>query len=572
MYVRQEISSVKDWEIGLQANDIDQLLKARSEIDEELRRHQARITVLFTDIVGSTRYFDRYGDTAGLLLLHGHDHLVTRAVEEFAGTVIKTIGDSVMAEFPEPQLAVLAAIEIQRRLFEQNQSHPEDERWQVRAGINSGIGFRLGNDLFGDAVNVAAKLTKRSGPAQILVSRSVWESTLDADIWCKRIPPANLGGKPESEEIYEVIWTDAAIYERLRSAAEEVSTSSEADPFIQTTSAPLKSIRSTYRMSRSLFATIGLLAVSGALIAGAISFNRNTDSQAELAAFRSAQFANTEEAWSKFLETYRQGQLSSAANDRLLQLRYQAAETLKASSESAPGPAPAPATVQNAQLVTPAVEEKPRETWKALINTVTIPGGVFMMGNDDGRSDEKPSHPVKVGGFRMSRTQITNRQYLAFLQDTGHTRPNDQSLEKRSATASSDLPAVNVSYQDAVEFCNWVGRKFGVSARLPTEAEWEYAARSGRTEGGRPTPQKGFLLRKNVNVSEWVSDYYAKDYYRSSPFRNPAGPETGTKRVIRAWSNDEGRSARRASRNPNDPSDRIGFRVVIEPKSELTYK
>jgi class 3 adenylate cyclase len=78
---------------SLQAKDIDQLLKARSEIDEELRRHQAKVTVLFTDVVGSTRYFDRYGDTAGLLLLHNHDHLVTCAVAEFGGLVIKTIGD-----------------------------------------------------------------------------------------------------------------------------------------------------------------------------------------------------------------------------------------------------------------------------------------------------------------------------------------------------------------------------------------------------------------------------------------------------------------------------------------------
>src|SRR2546426_6953977 len=156
----------------LKAHDINHLLKARSEIDEELRRHKAKLTVLFTDVVGSTGYFDRYGDTAGLLLLHRHDHLVITAVEEFQGIVIKTIGDSVMAEFPEPQLAVLAGIEIQRCLFEHNQSRAESERLQVRAGINSGVGFRRGKDLFGDAVNVAARRTKHSGPTQMLLYRS----------------------------------------------------------------------------------------------------------------------------------------------------------------------------------------------------------------------------------------------------------------------------------------------------------------------------------------------------------------------------------------------------------------
>src|SRR5436853_3916539 len=107
---------------------IEDLLQARSEIDQELRRHKTKLTVLFTDIVGSTTYFDRFGDTAGLLLLHRHDHVVIGAVEEFQGTVIKTIGDSVMAEFPEPLPAVQAAIEIQRRLFQHNQSLAANDR------------------------------------------------------------------------------------------------------------------------------------------------------------------------------------------------------------------------------------------------------------------------------------------------------------------------------------------------------------------------------------------------------------------------------------------------------------
>src|SRR5215831_14089739 len=108
--------------MDLYGNNIDQLLQARSEIDDELRRHKTNVTVLFTDIVGSTTYFDRFGDTAGLLLVHRHDSVVTTAVEEFRGMVIKKIGDSVMAEFPTPLLAVLAAIAIQKRLCERNQS------------------------------------------------------------------------------------------------------------------------------------------------------------------------------------------------------------------------------------------------------------------------------------------------------------------------------------------------------------------------------------------------------------------------------------------------------------------
>src|SRR6267143_1578716 len=193
--------------MDLLEDNINQLLKARSEIDEELRRHKTHRAVLFTDVVGSTTYFDRFGDTAGLLLLHRHDHLVISAVEESQGTVIKTIGDSVMAEFPEPLPAVQAAIEIQRRLFQHNQSLAGNDRLQIRIGINCGVGFRRGNDLFGETVNVAARITKRTQPSQILISQSVYEAARDAQISCKSLGLASLQGKAEREQLYEVIWS-----------------------------------------------------------------------------------------------------------------------------------------------------------------------------------------------------------------------------------------------------------------------------------------------------------------------------------------------------------------------------
>src|SRR6185503_1283089 len=168
-----------------QVDNIDELLQARTEIDEELRRHKAKVTIFFTDVVGSMTYFDRFGDTAGLLLLHRHDNLVMRAVEEFRGAVVKTIGDSVMAEFPDPVSAVRAAIAIQQRLLDQNQSVVPNERLRIRTGINYGAGFRKGNDLFGDAINLAARITKRGGPGQILISNSVREALAETGISCK---------------------------------------------------------------------------------------------------------------------------------------------------------------------------------------------------------------------------------------------------------------------------------------------------------------------------------------------------------------------------------------------------
>src|SRR3982751_6095976 len=126
--------------------------------------------------------FDGFGDTAGLVLLYRHNSVVVGAIEEFNGTVIKTIGDSVMAQFVDPTHAVHAAFAMQQRLLQHNRSLPPNECIQIRIGINSGFGFRRSNDLFGDSVNVAARITKRCGSAQILVSHSVFSEAASAGL------------------------------------------------------------------------------------------------------------------------------------------------------------------------------------------------------------------------------------------------------------------------------------------------------------------------------------------------------------------------------------------------------
>ena len=200
-----------------QETNIDRLLKERAKIDVELRRHKSAVTILFTDVVGSTAFFDRYGDTAGLAMIHRHADLATAVVQEFQGTVIKTIGDSVMAQFEDPVLGVRAAIELQRRLQQLNPTLAEPDRTQLRIGLNHGLAFRHGKDVFGDAVNLAARITKRTGPAQILVSRAVREAiALDQDLRCTWLGKVTVEGKRDKEDIFEVIWTDTANYRELR--------------------------------------------------------------------------------------------------------------------------------------------------------------------------------------------------------------------------------------------------------------------------------------------------------------------------------------------------------------------
>jgi hypothetical protein len=262
-------------------------------------------------------------------------------------------------------------------------------------------------------------------------------------------------------------------------------------------------------------------------------------SDAEFSAFHMAESINTEDAWNTFLKNYEKGELVSAARERIHWLEAQAMEQKAAKT----------AVKTDVAVLVPKSDSKPEDAPApkgfAVTDTILIQGGVFMMGNDDGKRDEKPQHQVRLDAFRIGRSEITNRQYLAFLDDTGRARPRDPAFAKNYLTAYPDLPVVNVSYDDALAFCKWAGAKSGADVRLPTEAEWEYAVPKDARHA------RGSQL-------EWVSDFYAKDYYAVSPVKDPGGPETGPKRVIR------GLSQHRAGRDPKEHSDQIGFRVVVQ--------
>jgi len=209
------------------------------------------------------------------------------------------------------------------------------------------------------------------------------------------------------------------------------------------------------------------------------------------------------------------------------------------------------------------------------------------MGSDDGQDDERPVHQVEVDTFECAIFPITQAQYAAFLEATDHERPR----EWPEAITVADLPVTGVSWLDAQAYCRWRAEG-GDPVRLPTEAEWEYAARGGLAAavypwgddipawvpaGGRgalPGPWPVTLGEPNgiglfgigANIHEWCADWYAADYYSHSPLRNPAGPASGRRRASRggAWRHAITVS-RCAQRSRIDPSFRYtdyGFRVV----------
>ena len=179
-----------------------------------------------------------------------------------------------------------------------------------------------------------------------------------------------------------------------------------------------------------------------------------------------------------------------------------------------------------------------------------IPAGTFTMGTDDG-NDTSPRHEVYISSFYMDTYEVTNAQYLAFCEETGNRMPEFWGIEKFSCGPEfPHHPVVGVSRSDAEAYAAWAGK------RLPTEAEWEYAARGG-TEGKdfpngddldstlanfsssgtvpvRSYPPNGYGLYDMAgNVVEWVSDYYDDDYYANSPEKDPQGPKKGKFCVIR---------------------------------------
>ena len=209
------------------------------------------------------------------------------------------------------------------------------------------------------------------------------------------------------------------------------------------------------------------------------------------------------------------------------------------------------------------------------------------MGSDDGGDDERPVHRVWVDPFELAVYPVTRREYAAFLEATGHERPRDWP----AGAADPHLPVIGVSWLDCCAYCDWRTAQ-GEPERLPTEAEWERAARGGVDgqrypwgnaipswipEGGRgplPGPWPVSLGAPNAfglfgiaaNIHEWCADWYAADFYARSPERNPVGPPHGVRRASRGGSWRHAVTiSRSAARSRIDPSFRYtdyGFRVA----------
>jgi sulfatase modifying factor 1 len=249
-----------------------------------------------------------------------------------------------------------------------------------------------------------------------------------------------------------------------------------------------------------------------------------------------------------------------------------------------------------------------------------ISGGDFLMGAADAEEDERPVHHVHVGEFFIGRFPVTNDDYARFVQATGHPAPvvrglpliaaGREELFRESAApyvwggnqppaGRGSHPVVLVRYDDAMAYCHWLSEATARPVRLPTEAEWEKAARGGaeglrypwgndldssrgnylsdpsvrNQRGTRPTgtfaPNAYGLYDVCGNVWEWVADWYGPDYYGLGETRDPRGPIAGNMRIVRggSWLNDDPAMLRCAYRHkvpPDTYSYSVGFRIACD--------
>ena len=251
-----------------------------------------------------------------------------------------------------------------------------------------------------------------------------------------------------------------------------------------------------------------------------------------------------------------------------------------------------------------------------------IPSGDFVMGSEDAELDEKPAHRVHLDDFLIGVHPVTNAEYERFVRETGHRAPaiyelplvvtvggidrersfraNGQPYIWLDSAAPKDRlahPVTLVRWEDAIAYCAWLSGATGRIIRLPTEAEWEKAARGGLegkrypwgdgidqnmanfladpssravrgTSQCRTYPPNGYgLFDMAGNVWEWVHDWHSGSYYATSPLRAPAGPREGTLRVVRggSWLASDTRMLSCSHRHkvpPDTYSYGIGFRVA----------
>src|SRR3989475_4342816 len=189
---------------------LQELLEARAQAEQELEKLRAPMTILFSDIKGSTAYAEKKGDVEYMGMINRHNSILFPVIEGAGGRVVKTIGDAILACFQDPVGAVKAAAGMQRALAEDREGRAEIDQIHIRIGLHTGLGLIKDGDVFGDVVNAASRVQHQADVEQILITDVLLDAARTAGFECVKMGRAELKGKDEPIDLYAVAWSEAA--------------------------------------------------------------------------------------------------------------------------------------------------------------------------------------------------------------------------------------------------------------------------------------------------------------------------------------------------------------------------
>ena len=472
--------------------------------------------------------------------------LIEPSILEHHGRLVKTTGDGFLAVFDSPVEAVRCGIVIQQNMVGRNASLPKHHWIEYRIGVNLGDVIIEADDVYGDGVNIATRLEGIADPGQVYISGGIYEQ-IKHKLVCgyESLGDRKVKNITDPVRVYRVL-PDVAAFNKTRKWRENVL---------------------IFLLSLTL-----LVIASGGLWYLVVRSRGQIADRASTSA--SSPLAESPKQPSSPPTTVKQGSPVPAAPQQ-------------AASQNQPVPSAAPAAKQAASP-TPAAPTAQLAAAVREPEMSSLRGGSFAMGSNEDIS-EKPVHQVTIKPFAISTYPITIREWNQCAAANVCTFV---------ATGKDDAPITNVSWRDAKQFVAWLAGATKKSYRLPSEAEWEYAARGGTQTKywWGDQPQQGMANCKNCGgvtgaeqpvsvgsskpnpfglydmgggVDQWVEDCWHKTYQGAPSDGSPWVGGDCPSNVIRSgsWKNDV-TYVRPASRDSYDTNVRYpthGFRVALSP-------
>jgi formylglycine-generating enzyme required for sulfatase activity/class 3 adenylate cyclase len=485
--------------------------------------------------------------------------LIEPSIVEHHGKLVKTTGDGFLAIFDSPVEAVRCGIVIQQNMVGRNASLPKHHWIEYRIGVNLGDVIIEADDIYGDGVNIATRLEGIADPGEVYISGGIYEQ-IKHKLVCgyESLGDRKVKNITDPVRVYRVL-PDAAAYSRTRKRRETL----------------LISLLSLALLIIAGGALWYLLGQPSTRVADRASAPAPSQTQPNPAATQAAPPPQTAPPAAPATQ-------QAAPNVQPVTPTAPQAEPKQqpAAAEPKSGVASAP--------VSPATPGAPRASAVREPEMLPLRGGTFVMGSND-EASEKPVHQVTIKPFAISKYPVTVREW------------NECAAAKActfTAAGKDDAPVTNVSWSDAKQFVGWLAAATQKPYRLPSEAEWEYAARGGTqskywwgdqlqpgmanckncadvataeqpVKVGSFKPNPFGLYDMGGGVDQWVEDCWHKTYQGAPSDGSPWGAGDCSSHVIRSgsWRNDATyvRPANRDSYDTNVRYPTHGFRIALSP-------